>query len=286
MIEFTPAAQRRLDTYFHQLRFILRGARSMDPADVERDVLEHIEAELAARPQPIDFTPLDEVLRRLGSPRQWISLDDLPAWRRVLIHLRFGAEDWGLAYVTFACFIFGAMLVVLPPVGFALLLASFLLARAAVALSDEKTELLGPQRWLVYPPLVPWYLALLGAWFFFPIAGAVVSVHELWLQNHYGTVRGLPPVPPGMELATAGGASVAAAGLMLGLLALIGFIWPRAVRAIFRPFAAWWGRVWALSLVVVAALLVTAGVSMMMLGPEGLGINELSPRVQHRLNLR
>ena len=68
MIEFDTEARRLLDKYLGRVRSALRGCRSIDPADVERDIMDHIENELAEASQPVVARALDPVLVKLGSP--------------------------------------------------------------------------------------------------------------------------------------------------------------------------------------------------------------------------
>jgi hypothetical protein len=44
MIQLDALAQEHLDGYLGQVRAYLRGCRSVDPAEVDRDVREHIES--------------------------------------------------------------------------------------------------------------------------------------------------------------------------------------------------------------------------------------------------
>src|SRR5262249_57358301 len=78
---------------------------AMDAEEVERDVLGHIDAELAGQPQPIGADRLLNVLERLGAPDDWVEED--PQWRRVVARLRSGPEDWRLAYLTFGSLFVG-----------------------------------------------------------------------------------------------------------------------------------------------------------------------------------
>lgn len=79
----TPDAQRELDRYLRRVNLALRGHPAVDAEDVERDVSCHIDCELAGSSTPVDEARVREVLERLGSPSQWVPLDDLPLWRKV-----------------------------------------------------------------------------------------------------------------------------------------------------------------------------------------------------------
>ena len=104
MVALTSDARGYLDSYMRQVKATLRRNPSIDADDVERDVLGHIEAELSDAVEPVTAASLRPILDRLGSPNQWVPIDDLPFWRQVLTRLRSGPEDWRLAYLTFVCF--------------------------------------------------------------------------------------------------------------------------------------------------------------------------------------
>ena len=154
MIEMTQPAQQRLDEYLSRVRSYLRFCKTVDPQEVERDIREHIETALADCAAPVKPDELDAVVGQLGSPNQWVPEEDLPWWRRMVLRLHSGPEDWRLAYVTIGLFIGSFVLVGIWPVVIA---ASFLCARATLSLTDELGEPLGPKRWLVYPPLIVVY---------------------------------------------------------------------------------------------------------------------------------
>jgi len=72
MITLTDAAQKRLDEYLQQMRACLRGCETVDADEVQHDITEHIETELEGTAEAVSLNQLDDVLRRLGSPSQWI----------------------------------------------------------------------------------------------------------------------------------------------------------------------------------------------------------------------
>jgi hypothetical protein len=51
MTVLTPEAQAYLDRYLRQVRAALRGHRAVDADEVERDVIGHVNAELASGQQ-------------------------------------------------------------------------------------------------------------------------------------------------------------------------------------------------------------------------------------------
>lgn len=154
MIELTPEAQRRVAEYLDEVRESLRACPSVESEDISRDIMEHIEAELADCARPVGPESLAAVLERLGSPRQWVPEEELSWWGKIIHRLHRGPEDWRLAYLAFAVLIPGTL--VLGPLG---ILGSFLLARARIALTP-KHEISDAQKWLLYPSLVLVYIPL------------------------------------------------------------------------------------------------------------------------------
>jgi hypothetical protein len=188
MTAFTPDAEARLEEYLRHVRAVLAAAPDVDPAEVEADVREHIDAEFADRRRPAGVAELEPVLARLGPPEEWAGgrppgLKDRLAggvraargWfrlavRRVASALWHGPEDWRLAYLTFGLFALGLVVLPLFP---ALLIVSYLLSRAAAAAAAAHGADLGPRRWLVYPPLVLVSLALMLGVLAVPVVPAV-----------------------------------------------------------------------------------------------------------------
>jgi hypothetical protein len=64
------------------MRSALSSHLSVDVSDVERDVISHIDAELAGEAQPIGAQRLTAVLDRLGPPDRWMSAAMGPAGGR------------------------------------------------------------------------------------------------------------------------------------------------------------------------------------------------------------
>ena len=92
MIQCELQAQARLDDYLQAVRTSLRRCRSLDPAEVERDVRARIESELVDAPRPVPLDFLQPVLDRLGSPTQWVPDAERPRWWRALSRLQGGPE--------------------------------------------------------------------------------------------------------------------------------------------------------------------------------------------------
>ena len=229
LLTLTQEAQRELDRYLRRVRVTLQTHRSIDADDVERDVRGHIEAELAESPAPVTEDRLRRVLDRLGSPNQWVPPDELPIWRKVLVSLRYGPEDWRLAYMTFALFVAGPLA---GPIGLVFFFASIPMARATLALLEQEGEPVGARRWLVYPPLAVTYVAVVLAAFVGPpalmTAASDPSVrHEvtLWL-----------PEPLWLRLPLV---IALAAGIWWTMLGLLLSRFREGVRLMFWPFADW-----------------------------------------------
>src|ERR1700736_1903704 len=106
----TPDAQQRLEQYLRKVRAALRGYRSVNADDVERDIREHIESELTMEGDAVSVRELEAVLKRLGSPNQWVPQEEFPWWRRFVTRWRTGPEDWRLAYLAFALLVIGVLL--------------------------------------------------------------------------------------------------------------------------------------------------------------------------------
>ena len=101
MTSLHPEAQHLLDRYLLQVRTALAGCRSIEPSEVERDILDHVEAEFPGRAGPVSRDELEPILQRLGSPDEWVPAEQAPWWRRAAHRLRYGPEDWRLAYLAF-----------------------------------------------------------------------------------------------------------------------------------------------------------------------------------------
>ena len=227
----THDAQSHLDRYLNCVKHALRLHPSVDADDVEFDIRGHIEAELSDASAPVTAARLGSVLDRLGSPNQWVPSEDLPVWRKLLVELIAGPEDWRLAYLTLALFVGWPLL---GPLGPPLWVASILMARAGLALLDEKGEPVGARRWLLYPPLL------------FIYTGLVIGVFSLAPAAIFGLANAYEPVggdfAAWLQTTTRQSLSlvvslVAGAWWMMLGLALARF--RPAVRWVFWPFANW-----------------------------------------------
>ena len=194
MIDMTPAARERFDTYLQRLRSELRGTKSAE--EVEQGVREHIEMALASAPAPVGATEVIAVLDRLGSPERWLADEERPAWRRALAKLHSTPNDWRLAYIAFGLFL--ASIVLLPiGIGALLMIPAMLVSRAYVELARGRGESLGARAWLVYPSIavvlaVATGLLIIGA----PIPALAIAfdndgLEQLWdiPRSTWGQIR-------------------------------------------------------------------------------------------------
>lgn len=263
MIQLTANAQARLDRYLHELRSILRGCRSVDSMEVERDVIEHIQTSLANAAVPVDEPILDGVLRELGEPVQWIPAEEVPWHRRLLVRAReAGQQSWALlrtlpsrlagsperyrlAYLSFGMLGLAAVVLAVEdgnnetPLPLVFLLLAFCLSRAA--LSAAVPEGLHPaQKWLVYPALVAVYVPLLMILLLWTIVASFGIVDLLdprrgVITTGFGAAYGVPVAIPVIPLTI----------YMLLVLntfwwagvSLVAWLCPALVRNTFAPFA-------------------------------------------------
>ena len=202
MIELTLGAQQRLESYFAELRRVLVDDGKADPGDVERDIRDHIQTALADAGGPVDESRLDQVLRCLGAPAEWIDSPDRPwfakppkAWLNSAkqsvtekVH-RFaaGPESYRLPYLSLMTLVVGLMLSLLSrggaqgmPIFFVATLGAFVLARAALSIQPEQ----GPtkaQLWLMSPALLMVYIPLLVTLVAWPLVPGGVLMDQSYM---------------------------------------------------------------------------------------------------------
>jgi hypothetical protein len=229
MTVLTPEAEQRVQRYLNELRATLRGCRRIDPLEVERDVREHIDRDLADEPTPVEPRRVDEVLERLGSPDRWIAEEDLPWWRRTLIKLQKGPEDYRMSYLCLGLLLLGFAFSPL------LLMGSFLLARCIVAMTGAASKM-GAHRWLIYPSLLIVY-GLIGV-----VALAIpLVVADAIEHDSFRSADGWDHVLSVASQISGETAYLCGTALLIGvwflLLGALAAIWPRSIQAILRPFA-------------------------------------------------
>ena len=163
-------AQKSFDEYINQVRLLLRFVKSVDAEEIVQNINEHIENELADAAEPIGSDELEDVLRKLGSPQQWVPEEEIPWWKKFILRLRSGPEDWRLTYLSFGLLIAGFIFL---PLFLVFLAASYLVARAALSLSDYNLQV-KEQRWLLYPSLIIVNVFLLLALLLWPL---IISIN-------------------------------------------------------------------------------------------------------------
>jgi hypothetical protein len=157
MKELTASARQCLDNYLEKVRTRLSGAKSLDAAEIERDIIEHIERELEQASEPVEFGQVEEVLDRLGAPEQWVPDDELSWSRKIIVRMQSGPDDWRLAYICLGLFILGLIIL---PIGILFLIPlSFYIARSAISTAGG-IDKLGRQKLLLYPVLIFIYAIL------------------------------------------------------------------------------------------------------------------------------
>ena len=260
MIDLTPSARQRFDDYFSRLRHSLRRASPAEADDVEQSVREHIEVALAGAPAPVGGEQLAEVLDRLGAPDGWVPDDDRSIIQRVVQQvkqrLRFGPEEWRLAYLTFGLFLLSLLLVPVG-IGFLLMIASFLASRATIDIMDSKQEPAAGRQWLVYPPIA-FFLVIAIAFFVVGPAGPLL----VWGIEEEGFLHLLEDSrlrAPYYEAQFVAGAGVATLGAWWILASLIGMVFLPVIRFIFKPLLTRVRRAHFLGLTIIGALSLALG---------------------------
>ena len=245
MVTLSDNARKALDEYLRQTRMYLQGAVSVDAKEVEQNITEHIENELRGAAEPVGLDALDAVLKKLGSPRQWVPEEELPEWRRLILRLRTGPDDWRLAYLSFGLLILAFLLFLVFPlfrIFFVLLSASFCAARAALSATEDR-RLPRPQKWLIYPSLIVTYL-ILGYWLLLVPILASISLADYvgieWARENMQVKSESMQV----KLIEVGIASAAIA-LWCLLLGIASRRWPGWTRVVFSPFAGSFNPIWA-----------------------------------------
>ena len=175
MKELSLSAQECIDFYMQKVKARLRGAKTLDANEIERDIQEHIERELEGEVEPVGNDAVAGVLDRLGSPEQWVPDEELSWWRKIMVRMQSGPDDWRLAYISFGLFVAGFVIL---PFCVIFLLLSVYIARSALSVAGGPEEI-GAQKKLIYPPLVVFY-CLVGLFVFVvPIPPLAVLAGEL-----------------------------------------------------------------------------------------------------------
>jgi len=260
MTELTGNAQKSLDHYLHQARAYLKGAKSVDAAEVEQNITEHIENELIDAAEPVSAEELETVLRKLGSPEQWVGEEELPWWRKMMLRVQTGPEDWRLAYFSFGLFVLGVLIL---PSGAILIAAGFIAARAALSAVEAPTQLKA-QKWLLYPCLITMYLGLLGLLLALPLLALVPLAYdrEEALIESFRIGDDMP------YWVAAWSVFAGSIGLWWVIEGVVLLARPNIPKVLFRPFADGFNRKWAVVLICVGFVVLV--VSLIVLNMHGL----------------
>lgn len=263
MIDLTPEARQRFEDYLRRMRGVLRGSRSVEPEEVEQNVIEHVELALAGVAAPVGAETLGDVLQRLGPPERWLPEEERPAWWRVAGRLYNGPEDWRLAYLTFGLTVLSVLLLPAAGIGIVFLMAAFLVARASVELSGD---VLGARRWLVLPPIVVCFAILTIAALFTPIAlTSIYLLAEGGLYDVFGI--SFEHFVVQKQVRVGAGVVAMAAAAWWTILSMLLILLTPPLRALFQPVTAGLKRRHALVLMLMAA--VAAGLGSLLLFIRG-----------------
>jgi hypothetical protein len=258
MIRLTPEAVAYLDDYLADVRSAVTGHASISPDDIEQDVRDHVYAALDGAGQPVTAPQVAAVLDRLGPPDQWVADERRSVWkyladklkpvghkaveqiralpgeayqagRGLAARVRGMSNEWRLAYITLGLLVLG---MIFPP----LLIASYFVARADLALAREKGEALGARRWLIYPPLIIVSVVLFLALAAWPIGPAVGLSHQI-PRSLKGDVADIMSVSPNVvQPVAATYLAVGAVSLWWGVASLVVLRFPGLPGALFPPF--------------------------------------------------
>ena len=247
MLNLSENAKKNLDHYLGQVRTCLRGCKSVDPDEVEQNIMDHIESELAGVAEPVAVAALDPVLAKLGSPEQWIPEEEQSWWRKTILRLRSGPEDWRLAYI---CFCLLVLAFFAGRIGFGVLvIASFILGRAALSVAYDRHEL-GAQKWLIYPSLILVYLPLAILLVFC----VPISVFVFWLPKYEVLLN--QSQSPDKRIAFNMLFILIPTGIWWVGLSVLLLIRTNMIRVLFRPFAEWFTRKLAFVLLCIGVTLI------------------------------
>jgi hypothetical protein len=261
MTEFTQEAKKRLDSFLKDLQNSLKGCRSVDRAEVERNVLDHIDDSLAGAASPVDTPQLAEVLEGLGNPSQWIPEEELPWFQRFSMGLRTGPEDFRLAYLSIVLLALAALLFCFfqdeNPLPFLALLFSFCFAQAVLSLFESPSDL-GAQAWLVYPSLASIYVPVAIVGLFWTVPFGYETTYQIRkLIDEPGKLEEFSQVP--MWIYHSHQMLTLTAGWWF-LIGLVGWIFPRFFPSIFHPFLSGWGRKHSVALAVTSFVVFLVGI--------------------------
>jgi hypothetical protein len=265
MITLSESAKKSLEDYLRQARAYLRGSKSVDSDEVEQNITEHIENELEGAAEPVSHDVLEAVLKKLGKPQQWVPEEELSWWRKIILRLRSGPEDWRLSYLSFTLIVAGLLLSPNVPVGIILILAGFIAARAVLSVTVNDKELKA-QRWLIFPSLILVYIPLL----LFIMCWPLILINIWWFPKYHGLLMEIQAAETTHTI-TLAEANVGAIGLWWTAFGATLLIQRTRIRAciVFRPFLDKFNRKHAVLLVCVGVVLLVLSVGTSLLHYQG-----------------
>lgn len=252
MITLSENAERSLHDYLRQARAYLRGSKSVDVDEVEQNITEHIENELEGAAEPVSCDVLDAVLKKLGKPQQWVPMEELPWWWRIIFRLRSGPEDWRLAYISLALLVAGILALSYGTTSIVLILAGFLASRAALAEAGDPKELKA-QKWLLYPSLIIVYVFVLLALLMWPLA-LLLPLADGYEHTLIESIDRFNNETGYWFMVTT--VIVGGLGLWWSILAAMVFKPRKLLRVIFNPFAEKFRSKWAFRLLLIGLVIV------------------------------
>ena len=251
VIELSEKARKSLSDYLDQVKLSLKGVKDIDSDEIVQNVNEHIENELGDMTEPVNSEKLNAVLEKLGSPLQWVPEDEIPWWRKFVMRIYSGPEDWRLAYLSFGLLLVGFLFSSLFSIFVILVSASFIISRAALVAVNSSNELRG-QKWFIYPSLIIVYLAILSfilAWPLIPILCLWFPKYIALLEATYSGEKGdLVEVTSFIVVSVLSAASLGIIWIGYGLI-LLGKKHQNRIRIIFKPFANQLNRKWSMVII-------------------------------------
>jgi hypothetical protein len=170
--------------------------------------------------------------------------EEISWWRKFILRIRTGPEDWRLAYLSFGLLLPGFLF---PPAFLFLIPASYLVSRAAMSLSNNDIQVKA-QKWLVYPSLIVITFLIAGVLLlapllvFIPMAvhleESIMETHNIEIDDHYGILA-----------ASLIGMLTCLWCMLEGTICLI---FPALPKKLLYPMADWFKRKHAIVLIVLA----------------------------------
>lgn len=186
VIELNEKARKSLNGYLDQVKRSLKGVKYIDADEIVQNVNEHIENELGDTAETVNSEKLGAVLEKLGSPLQWVPEEEISWWRKFIMRIYSGPEDWRLAYLSFGLLLLGFLFHSLFFNFVILVTASYIVSRAALVAANDRDELRG-QKWLIYPSLIIVTLFFVGVLLSIPLSILVPiadSMKQTTMETH------------------------------------------------------------------------------------------------------